>query len=80
MRSVRIQCSLAGFSIDGSDILSIGTAQMRAIDIAVRLGEPTIISVHDSDPDTYKFAPGAPSFEWMVLGLPSSGNETPACP
>jgi hypothetical protein len=69
MATVCIQCSLAGYTVDGGDLLPLGTAQRRAIDRALALDdEPVAIMVHDADPKTYAFSPGSAPFEWMTLG------------
>ena len=67
MKTVRIQRSLAGFSVDGGELLAIGTAQRLAIRLAVDLAAPVAIMVYDADPKTYEFSAGA-AFEWMTLG------------
>ena len=72
MATVRIQRSLAGFSVDGGELLPLGTAQRRAIDLALGLAEPVTITVHSADPKTYEFLPGVASFEWMTLGKKAS--------
>jgi len=66
MGTVRIQRSLAGFSVDGGELLPLGTAQRRAIDLAVAMGGLVTITVQDADPNTYQFSRGA-VFEWMTL-------------
>jgi len=66
MGTVRIQRSLAGFSVDGGELLPLGTAQRRAIDLAVAMGGLVTITMQDADPNTYQFSRGV-VFEWMTL-------------